>query len=326
LWLNRATSRNAVSGERVRAKFASDLKQTDKKVRKATCMSTGKRHIIPRGALAAAVALPVVLLAGFAYAQVEGQPTPGGVGLPATVTDVGRETQFFYNGILLPIITFIALSVLGLLLYVSWRFNEQVNPVPSKLTHHTGLEIIWTLVPILILVFISIPSFRLMAHQVEIPESKITIKVTGNQWYWSYKYPEDQGGGFGFDQLMKPESELKPGEPRLLAVDNEAVVPINEVVKLQVTAADVIHSYVIPAFSIRIDAVPGRLNETWFRAEKEGVYYGQCSKICGKDHAFMPSAIRVVSREKYDEWLAEAKKKFSAAESPVRLASGEQAR
>lgn len=289
-------------------------------------MSTGKRHIIPRGALAAAVALPVVLLAGFAYAQVEGQPTPGGVGLPATVTDVGRETQFFYNGILLPIITFIALSVLGLLLYVSWRFNEQVNPVPSKLTHHTGLEIIWTLVPILILVFISIPSFRLMAHQVEIPESKITIKVTGNQWYWSYKYPEDQGGGFGFDQLMKPESELKPGEPRLLAVDNEAVVPINEVVKLQVTAADVIHSYVIPAFSIRIDAVPGRLNETWFRAEKEGVYYGQCSKICGKDHAFMPSAIRVVSREKYDEWLAEAKKKFSAAESPVRLASGEQAR
>ncbi|MCC3245114.1 cytochrome c oxidase subunit II [Methylocystis sp. WRRC1] len=289
-------------------------------------MSTGNRHILTSGALAAAVALPVVLFAGFAYAQVEGQPTPGGMGLPATVTEVGHETQFFYNGILLPIITFIALAVLGLLLYVSWRFNEQANPVPSKLTHHTGLEIIWTLVPILILVFISIPSFRLLAHQVEIPESKITIKVTGNQWYWSYKYPEDQGGGFGFDQLMKPESELQPGEPRLLAVDNEAVVPINEVVKLQVTASDVIHSYVIPAFSIRIDAVPGRLNETWFKAEKEGVYYGQCSKICGKDHAFMPSAIRVVSREKYDEWLAESKKKFAAAQTPVRLASGEQAR
>lgn len=289
-------------------------------------MSTGNRHILTSGALAAAVALPVVLFAGFAYAQVEGQPTPGGMGLPATVTEVGHETQFFYNGILLPIITFIALAVLGLLLYVSWRFSEQANPVPSKLTHHTGLEIIWTLVPILILVFISIPSFRLLAHQVEIPESKITIKVTGNQWYWSYKYPEDQGGGFGFDQLMKPESELQPGEPRLLAVDNEAVVPINEVVKLQVTASDVIHSYVIPAFSIRIDAVPGRLNETWFKAEKEGVYYGQCSKICGKDHAFMPSAIRVVSREKYDEWLAESKKKFAAAQTPVRLASGEQAR
>lgn len=289
-------------------------------------MSTGKRQNISSRALAAAVALPVVFLAGLAFAQVEGQPTPGGVGLPATVTEVGRETQFFYNGILLPIITFIALSVLGLLLYVSWRFNDQKNPVPSKLTHHTGLEIVWTLIPILILVFIAIPSFRLMALQVQIPESKITIKVTGNQWYWSYKYPEDQGGGFAFDQLMKADADLQPGEPRLLAVDNEAVVPVNEVVKLQVTAADVIHSYVIPAFSIRIDAVPGRLNETWFKAEKEGVYYGQCSKICGKDHAFMPSAIRVVSREKYDEWLAEAKQKFAAAQTPVRLAASEQAR
>jgi cytochrome c oxidase subunit 2 len=288
-------------------------------------MSTGKRNFLP-GALAAAVALTGVLFAGLAYAQVEGQPTPGGIGLPATVTEVGRETQFFYNGILLPIITFIALSVLGLLLYVCWRYNEQANPVPSKLTHHTGLEIVWTLLPILILVFIAIPSFRLLAHQVEIPEAKITIKVTGNQWYWSYKYPQDQGGGFGFDQLLKPEADLKPGEPRLLAVDNEAYVPINEVVKLQITAADVIHSFVIPAFGVRMDAVPGRLNETWFKAEKEGVYYGQCSKICGKDHAFMPMAIRVVSREKYDEWLAEAKKKFAAAESPTRLASSEPAR
>ncbi|MEK4033433.1 cytochrome c oxidase subunit II [Methylocystis sp. IM3] len=289
-------------------------------------MSTGNRNFLSVGALAAAAALPVLLFAGFAYAQAEGQPTPGGIGLPATVTDIGRETQFFYNGILLPIITFIALSVLGLLLYVSWRYNEQANPVPSKLTHHTGLEIVWTLVPILILVVIAIPSFRILAHQVEIPESKITIKVTGNQWYWSYKYPEDQGGGFGFDQLMKPENELKEGEPRLLAVDNEAYVPVNEVVKLQITAADVIHSFVIPAFGVRMDAVPGRLNETWFRAEKEGVYYGQCSKICGKDHAFMPMAIRVVSREKYDEWLAESKKKFSAAESRTRLASSEPAR
>jgi cytochrome c oxidase subunit 2 len=285
-----------------------------------------KSDLLSRGALAAAVALPVVLLAGVAFAQVEGQPTPGGIGLPATVTDVGRETQCFYNGIRRPIITFIALSVLGLLLYVSWRFNEQTNPVPSRLTHHTGLEIVWTLIPILILVFIAVPSFRIMAHQVEIPESKITIKVTGNQWYWSYKYPEDQGGGFGFDQLMKPEAELKEGEPRLLAVDNEAYVPVNEVVKLQITAGDVIHSFVIPAFGVRMDAVPGRLNETWFKADKEGVYYGQCSKICGKDHAFMPMAIRVVSREKYDEWLAESKKKFPAAETPVRMASDVQAR
>lgn len=286
-------------------------------------MSTDTRHMISRGALAAAVALPIVFLAGMAWAQVEGQPTPGGVGLPATVTEVGRETQFFYNSILLPIITFIAISVLGLLIYVCWKFNEQANPVPSKLTHHTGLEIVWTLIPILILVFISIPSFRLMTKQVEIPEAAITIKVTGNQWYWSYKYPEDQGGGFGFDQLMKADADLVPGDVRLLSVDNEAVVPVNEVVKLQITSNDVIHSYVIPAFSIRMDAVPGRLNETWFKAEKEGLYYGQCSKICGKDHAFMPAAIRVVSREKYDEWLAESKKKYSAAESPVKLAASE---
>ena len=285
-------------------------------------MSTDTRYtMITRSAHALAVALPLVLLAGVAWAQVEGQPAPGGVGLPATVTEVGRDTQFFYNGILLPVITFIALSVLGLLLYVSWRFNENANPVPSKLTHHTGLEIAWTLVPILILVFISVPSFRLLTKQVEIPEAKVTIKVTGNQWYWSYKYPEDQGGGFGFDQLMKAEADLEPGDIRLLSVDNEAVVPVNEVVKLQITAADVIHSFVIPAFSIRMDAVPGRLNETWFKADKEGIYYGQCSKICGKDHAFMPSAIRVVSREKYEEWLAAAKKKYSAAETPVKLAS-----
>ena len=273
-----------------------------------------------------ALALPLILSAGLALAQVEGQPAPGGVGLPATVTDVGHDTQFFYNGILLPVITFIAISVLGLLLYVSWRFNENANPVPSKLTHHTGLEIVWTLVPILILVFISVPSFRLLTKQVEIPEAKVTIKVTGNQWYWSYKYPEDQGGGFGFDQLMKADADLEPGDVRLLSVDNEAVVPVNEVVKLQITAADVIHSFVIPAFSNRMDAVPGRLNETWFRAEKEGVYYGQCSKICGKDHAFMPSAIRVVSREKYEEWLAEAKKKYAVAETPVKLAASEAVR
>ena len=287
-------------------------------------MSTDTRYtLITRSAHALAFAFPLVLLAGAAWAQVEGQPAPGGVSLPATVTEVGRDTQFFYNGILLPVITFIALSVLGLLLYVSWRFNESANPVPSKLTHHTGLEIAWTLVPILILVFISVPSFRLLTKQVEIPEAKVTIKVTGNQWYWSYKYPEDQGGGFGFDQLMKAEADLEPGDIRLLSVDNEAVVPVNEVVKLQITAADVIHSFVIPAFSIRMDAVPGRLNETWFKADKEGIYYGQCSKICGKDHAFMPSAIRVVSREKYEEWLAAAKKKYSAAETPVKLASSD---
>ncbi|MBU3888635.1 cytochrome c oxidase subunit II [Methylosinus sporium] len=287
-------------------------------------MLIGRRPTLRRAALTAGAVFSLLLLAGVASAEVLGQPTPGGLGLPATVTEVGAETQFFYNVILLPIISFIGLFVLGLLIYVCWRFNEHANPVPSKLTHHTGLEVVWTLVPVLILVFIAIPSFRLLAHQVEIPEPKVTIKVTGNQWYWSYAYPEDQGGGFSFDQFMKTDADLKPenGDVRLLSVDNEAVVPVGEVIKLQVVASDVIHSYTIPAFTVRIDAVPGRLNETWFKAEKEGIFYGQCSKICGKDHAFMPAAIRVVSKEKYAEWLVEAKKKFAKVDDGrVRVAA-----
>lgn len=292
-------------------------------------MLIGRRPTLRRAALTAGAVFSLLLLAGVASAEVLGQPTPGGLGLPATVTEVGAETQFFYNVILLPIISFIGLFVLGLLIYVCWRFNEHANPVPSKLTHHTGLEVVWTLVPVLILVFIAIPSFRLLAHQVEIPEPKVTIKVTGNQWYWSYAYPEDQGGGFSFDQFMKTDAELKPenGDVRLLSVDNEAVVPVGEVIKLQVVASDVIHSYTIPAFTVRIDAVPGRLNETWFKAEKEGIFYGQCSKICGKDHAFMPAAIRVVSKEKYAEWLVEAKKKFAKVDDGrVRVAAEADAR
>jgi len=289
-------------------------------------MFTGRRQLLRRAAVAAAAVFPVLLYAGLAAAQVEGQPSPGGIGLPAMVTPVGQETQHFYNVILLPIITFIALFVLGLLIYVMWRFNEQANPVPSKMTHNTVLEIVWTLIPVLILLFIAVPSFRLMAHQVEIPEASVTIKVTGNQWYWSYKYPEDQGGGFGFDQMMKPEADLKPGELRLLAVDNEAVVPVNEVVKVLLTASDVIHAFGIPSFGVRMDAIPGRLNETWFKVEKEGVYYGQCFFICGKDHAYMPIVIRAVSRPDYEKWLADAKQKFARNDIPVRVAASDERR
>ncbi len=287
---------------------------------KGDLMFKGSKKILPRGAITAAVALSLTLLAGVAFAQVEGEPTPGGIGLPAMVTPVGHETQVFYNQVLMPIISFIALFVLGLLLYAMWAFNERINPHPSKITHHTGLEIIWTLIPVLILVVIALPSFRLMSHQVEIPDASVTIKVTGNQWYWSYKYPEDQGGGFGFDQMMKPEAELKPGELRLLAVDNEAVVPVSEVVRIQLTANDVIHAFGIPAFGVRMDAIPGRLNQTWFKIEKEGIYYGQCFFICGKDHAYMPIAIRAVSRPDYDKWLIEAKQKFAKNDVGVHVA------
>ncbi|MBI1868687.1 MAG: cytochrome c oxidase subunit II [Methylocystis sp.] len=283
-------------------------------------MLTANRHIIRRAAPTAGALFLVFWFAGVAAAGAVGQPEAGGVGLPVMVTPVGQETQAFYNGVLLPIISFIALFVFALLVYVGWRFNEQTNPVPSKLTHHTGLEITWTLIPVLILLFISIPSFRLLAHQVEIPDAKVTIKATGNQWYWSYRYPEDQGG-FAFDSMMKPEADLKPGDLRLLAVDNEVVVPVNEVVKVQVVTNDVIHSFAVPAFGVRIDAIPGRLNETWFKAETEGVYYGSCTNICGKDHAFMPIAVRVVSHEKYDEWLAEATVKFAKADAPLHVAA-----
>lgn len=286
-------------------------------------MLMGTRHLLSRGALATVALLPALFYAGLAVAQVEGRPAPGGIGLPAMVTPVGHETQAFYNSVLMPIISVIALFVLGLLIYVSVKFNEQANPIPSKLTHHTWLEVVWTLIPVLILLFIAIPSFRLLAHQVEIPEASVTIKVTGSQWYWSYKYPEDQGGGFGFDQLMKPEADLQPGDLRLLAVDNEAVVPVNEVIAVQLTSTDVIHAFGVPSFGVRMDAIPGRLNQTWFKVEKEGVYYGQCFFICGKDHAYMPIVIRAVSRPNYEKWLAEAKQKFARNGGSVRLADND---
>ena len=178
----------------------------------------------------------------------------------------------------------------------------------------------------LILVVIAIPSFRLLTMQLTIPPADVTVKVTGSQWHWGYEYPKvNDQGGFAFDSYMLDDKDLKPGDLRLLSVDNEAVVPVNKVVLLQITAADVIHSFVIQSFGIRMDAVPGRLNQTWFKAEREGVYYGQCSKICGKDHAFMPIAFRVVSEEKYQAWLQDAKKKFASAEAPSKLAAADDA-
>lgn len=242
-----------------------------------------------------------------------GHPDPGEIGLQAAVTPIAQEMEFFHNDILTPIIFVVSLFVAGLILYCIFRFNEKANPTPSALTHNTGLEVAWTLIPVLILVVIAIPSFRLLDHQLVIPATDMTVKVTGHQWYWSYQYPPDQGGGFSFDSYIKDPSDLKPGDISKLSVDNEAVVPVNKTVLVQVTSSDVIHGFVVPSFGIRIDAVPGRLNETWFRAEREGVYYGQCSELCGEDHADMPIAIRVVSADEYTAWLATAKKKFASA-------------
>lgn len=249
-----------------------------------------------------------------------GHPDPGEIGLQDPVTPIAREMDFFHNIILVPIIIGVSLFVAALLLICIFRFNEKANPTPSQLTHHTGLEVAWTLIPVMILVTIAIPSFRLLDHQLVIPAADMTVKVTGHQWYWSYEYPPDQGGGFSFDSYIKDPADLKPGDLRQLAVDNEAVVPVNKTVLVQVTATDVIHSFVVQSFGIRIDAVPGRLNQTWFKAEREGTYYGQCSKLCGEDHAYMPIAVRVVSQDEYTAWLAQAKKKFASTSTPLRYA------
>ena len=245
-----------------------------------------------------------------ALAQTYGHAVPGQMGMQLPVTPVAEEINSFHN-LLLVVITVITLFVLALLVYVIVRFNEKANPTPSRTTHSTVLEVAWTIVPVLILVVIAIPSFRLLTHELVMPNADVTIKVTGKQWYWSYDYPKDQGD-FGFDSLIKADKELKGDDIRLLSVDNEAVVPVNKTVRLQITGADVIHSFTIPSFGVRVDAVPGRLNETWFKAEREGIYYGQCSKLCGKDHAYMPIAFRVVSEQQYQAWLADAKKKFAA--------------
>ncbi len=260
-----------------------------------------------------------ILTAGVAAAQTVFAPRPHQMGLPEPATPIAREMHFFHDAILLPIITVICLFVLALLIYVVSKFNEKANPTPSRTTHHTGLEVAWTVLPVVILVIIAIPSFRLLNNQLTMPNADMTVKVTGNSsWAWTWTYPKDEGGGFEFQSRLLDQASLPADKLRLLDVDNEAVVPVNKTVRLQVTAdvVGIIHSFVIPSFGVRIDAIPGRLNETWFRAEKEGVYYGQCSKLCGKDHAYMPIVLRVVSEDAYKAWLEKARKEFAQNDTP----------
>jgi cytochrome c oxidase subunit 2 len=252
-----------------------------------------------------------------------GQPADWQIDLAGAATPVMERVQAFHS-MILPIITVITLFVLVLLIWVVYRYNQQSNPAPSRITHHTLLEVAWTVVPIMILVIIAIPSFRLLYEQQTIPKADMTIKATGAQWYWSYEYPDNEG--ISFDSNMLPESEASPQKPRLLAVDNEVVVPINKIVRVQVTGADVIHAFAMPSFGIKIDAIPGRLNETWFKATREGVFYGQCSELCGTKHAFMPIAIRVVSEGDFASWVSTKKAemngqgsgKVAAAAGPAR--------
>jgi cytochrome c oxidase subunit II len=252
---------------------------------------------------------------GVAWAGV-GQPSPWELGLQKSATPVMDDIVWF-NDFLLWVIGAIALFVLALLVIVMVRFNARANPVPSRTTHNTFIEIVWTVVPVLILVAIAVPSFRLLFYQLKIPPADITVKATGKQWFWTYTYPDQK---FEFDSLIVQDKDLKPGQPRLLAVDNAMVVPVNKVVKVLVTGADVIHSFSVPSFGIKIDAIPGRLNETWFKAERTGTYYGQCSQLCGRNHAFMPIEVRVVSEKEYTAWLDQAKKKFAEVDSAPRPA------
>jgi cytochrome c oxidase subunit II len=249
--------------------------------------------------------------AGVAWAGL-GQPTPWQMDLQDSASPVMQDVANFHF-FLLWVIAVISAFVLALLLICIVRFNARANPTPSRTTHNTPIEILWTIVPVIILAAIAVPSFRLLFVQLEVPKPDLTVKVTGKQWFWSYSYPDN--GNFEFDSLMVQEKDLKPGQLRLLAVDNEMVVPVNKVVHVLVTGADVIHSFAVPSFGIRMDAVPGRLNETWFKATIEGVFYGQCSELCGKDHSFMPIAVRVVSEGDFATWVGEAKKKYSAEDS-----------
>jgi cytochrome c oxidase subunit 2 len=263
------------------------------------------------------LALGAVAGAAPAGAQgVVGEPHNWQLGMQAPATPVKERIHSFHD-LLLVLITVISLFVLGLLCYVIWRFNEKRSPVPSRTSHNTLIEVLWTVIPVLILVIIAIPSFKLMYYMDKTEKADMTIKVTGHQWYWSYEYPDQ--GGFAFDSNMVPEEEARTkGLRPLLDVDNRLVVPVNTNVRVLIAGTDVMHSWFIPSFGVQMYAHPGRLNETWFNVEKEGVFYGQCNQICGVNHAFMPIAVEAVSKDKFDRWVADAKKKFAKADgTPV---------
>jgi cytochrome c oxidase subunit 2 len=251
-----------------------------------------------------------VLAGGGAALAATGQPQLWQFGFQPGATPVMDDIIWFHD-FLLWIIAAIALFVLALLVIVVVKFNARANPVPSRTTHNTTIEVIWTVVPVLILVTIAVPSFRLLFYQLNVPKADVTVKATGKQWFWTYSYPDSK---FEFDSLMVQDKDLKAGQPRLLTVDNEMVVPVNKVVKVLTTGADVIHSFAVPSFGIKIDAIPGRVNETWFKAEREGTYYGQCSELCGRNHAFMPIVVHVVSEKEYTAWLDQAKKKYASTD------------
>lgn len=270
------------------------------------------------------------LIAGFGVTVVGGalsvfrspaamadRPRPWEIGMQTAASPIQERIDALHNEILI-IIALIVLFVLSLLAFVVLRFNARRNPTPTRTAHNTAVEVTWTVAPVLLLVVIAIPSFRLMYYMDRTPEAELTLKITSHQWYWTYAYPDQ--GDLSFDSNIIPEEQLKPGQLRLLDVDNRAVVPVDTTIRLLVTSGDVIHSFFVPSLGVQVYAIPGRLNEAWTLIRKEGVYYGQCNQLCGVNHAFMPIAIQAVSKADFAKWLAEAQKK-----SADRLSSGEKA-
>jgi cytochrome c oxidase subunit 2 len=251
--------------------------------------------------------------------QASALPVHWETGFQPAVTPVMQRIEDFHHFVLV-IVTLVTLFVLALLVWIVIRYNHRANPIPSKVSHNTLLEVIWTGVPVLILVVIAVPSFKLLYYEAEIPPPDLTIEAIGKQWYWSYAYPG--AGNFQYDSLgLSDEKAAAANEPRLLGVDNPLVVPVNKVVKVETTGADVIHSWAVPQFGVKMDAVPGRINTTWFKATQTGTYYGECSELCGARHAYMPIEVKVVSEADYEAWLAKARKKYASNDDATRVAA-----
>ena len=256
----------------------------------------------------------ILLLAPFSlYAE---QPKDWQLGFQKAASGHMEDLVWFHDFMLLPIITGITVFVLFLVIYACVRYRASRNPIASTTSHNTLIEVIWTLVPCLILILMAVPSFKLLYSQDKIPPADVTIKAIGYQWYWGYEYPDEN---IVFDSYMIEDSELQPGQPRLLTVDNEIVVPVDKVIKVLITANDVLHAWALPSFGVKRDAVPGRINETWFKADRTGTFYGQCSELCGIKHAFMPITVKVVTQEDYKKWLEDAKEKFAKQEHKLNL-------
>jgi cytochrome c oxidase subunit 2 len=256
--------------------------------------------------LAAGISASVVGLALATQAtadQLIGQPTPGGIGLQPAASQVRRDVIWFHNDLLLPIITAIVLLVLVLLIIVMVRFNRRANPTPARFSHNTPIEIAWTVGPVIILAIIAIFSFKLLYEEHDMPKPDLTVKVVGRQWNWDYEYPDQKIAAYT-STPMTPEDAAAKHVPYLLASTAPMVAPVGKVVRVQVTAEDVIHSFSVPAFGVKIDAIPGRLNQTWFKADRTGTFYGQCSQLCGINHAFMPIEVKVVTQPEFDAWVA----------------------